>query len=177
VEGVPVVKKFMYRGATRYYPVRSGQESTPDHVGVYLEFINSSGNRLGIPLPEGTVRVYKKDRKGSLQFVGEDLIDHTPKDERVTIRTGEAFDVLAERKQTSYEKISKNVTERSYEISVRNHKEENISVTVIESMVGDWKIIDSTHKYQVISTREVRFTVDVAAGQETLVSYRVRVKY
>jgi len=177
VEKIPVVKKFMYYGAYSRYPVRSGQESTPDHVGVYLEFVNNSANRLGIPLPEGTVRVYKKDRKGALQFIGEDRIDHTPKDERLTIKTGEAFDVLAERKQTAYDKVAKNVTERSIEISVRNHKKEDVSVTVIEPMTGDWKILNSSHPYKKTLSKEARFTVDVPAGGETTIAYRVRVKY
>ncbi|MFQ6104619.1 MAG: DUF4139 domain-containing protein [Candidatus Glassbacteria bacterium] len=177
VEKIPVEKKFMYRGISRYYPVRGQREGAPDHVGVYLEFKNTAENNLGIPLPAGKMKVYKKDRKGALQFIGEDLITHTPKDERITIKTGEAFDVVAERKQTSYEKVSKGVTERSYEISLRNHKEENVKVTVIEPMVGDWKIIRSSHPYEKTSAREVRFTVDVGAGTETVVSYTVRVKY
>jgi len=177
VETVPVTKRFMYYGAYNPIPARSGQESTPDHVGVYLEFVNSSANRLGIPLPEGTVRVYKKDKRAALQFIGEDHIDHTPKDERITIKTGEAFDVLAERKQTAYEKVAKNVTERSLEISIRNHKKEDVSVTVIEPMTGDWKILDSSHPYRTTSSKEARFTVDVGAGGETLITYRVRVKY
>ncbi len=175
--GVPVVKKFMYRGSSRYNSGRSARENPPDHVGVFLEFVNSKENKLGIPLPEGKVRVYKKDRKGALQFIGEDLIDHTPKDERLTIKTGEAFDVVAERTQTSYEKVSKRVTERAMEISIRNHKEEDIEVTLIEPMTGDWKIITSSHPYEVASSREARFTVRVGAGSETVVSYRVRVKY
>lgn len=176
VPGIAVSKKFMSK-ASVYYPVRQREEGVPEHAGVFLEFENKADRGLGIPLPAGTVRVYKKDRKGSLQFIGEDRVDHTPKDEKVTIKMGEAFDVVVERVQTSFEKISKTVTERSYEISVRNHKEESIAVTLIEPMSGEWKITTSSHTYEKVSAREVRFTVPVAGDGETIVSYTVRVEY
>jgi hypothetical protein len=175
--GVPVMKKFMSRTISPYMPVRPREESPPVHAGVYLELENKAANGLGMPLPRGTVRVYKKDRKGALQFIGEDRIDHTPKDEKITIRMGEAFDVVTERIQTSFEKVSKTVTERSYEISIRNHKEERIQITLVEPVSGDWKITTSSHPYEKVSAREVRFTVPVEAGGETVVTYTIRVTF
>ena len=103
---------------------------------------------LGIPLPKGTVRVYKKDRSGSEQFVGEDAIDHTPRDETISLRVGDAFDVVADRTQTDYRKLSPRQAEIAFEISIRNRKDDDVTVTVREPMGGDWKLLESNHPGQ-----------------------------
>ena len=102
---VPVKKLFIFSGSPQYYYYRYDQRGK-QKVGVFLELENREKNNLGMPLPKGTVRVYKEDKDGSLQFVGEDQIDHTPKDEKFKMKIGEAFDVVGERIQTDYKQIS-----------------------------------------------------------------------
>jgi len=109
-------------------------------VRVEMEFTNSEEKGLGMPLPAGVIRVYKEDKSGALQFVGEDRIDHTPKDEELRIYLGNAFDVVAERTRTDYRRISNRTSEEDYKIEIRNHKDEKITVKVIEHFWGDWYI-------------------------------------
>src|SRR5262249_53563057 len=102
---VPIKKQLVYYGAQDYYRNAYGMPVSHQKVSVLLELKNSKEHRLGLPLPKGKVRVYKADTSGSSQFIGEDWIDHTPKDERVKIKLGEAFDVVGERIQKEYRKI------------------------------------------------------------------------
>src|SRR5512136_2299812 len=117
---VPVKKLLIFSGVPQYYFSRYDQRTGKQKVGVFLELINAEKNNLGIPLPKGTVRVYKQDKDGSLQFVGEDQIDHTPKDEKFKMKIGEAFDVVGERVQTDYRQISPGIYEVGFEVSLRN---------------------------------------------------------
>jgi hypothetical protein len=146
-------------------------------VSVYLELENSQRNRLGVPLPKGKVRVYKADQAGSQQFVGEDWIDHTPKDERVRIKMGEAFDVVGERVQKDWRRIAGNVYEVEWEISLRNHKREDVTVTVLEPMPGDWEVLRSTHPHEKVEAHTLRYRVPVPKEGATKVGYRVRVRF
>ena len=139
--GVPVNKRFLYYGAQHYYRSRYGVPVSNQKVGVYVEIANKKENRLGMPLPKGTVRVYKADSDGSLQFIGEDRIDHTPKDETIKVKMGDAFDVVAERKQTEWRKLATGLYEVSFEIKIRNHKETPVTVSVIEPIPGDWEFL------------------------------------
>ncbi|MDD4497440.1 MAG: DUF4139 domain-containing protein, partial [Methanosarcinaceae archaeon] len=109
-----------------------------DKVQAYLKIENSEKKGLGMPLPAGTVRVYKADSEGQLQFLGEDNIDHTPKDEEIKVVVGNAFDVTAEKTSTDYKKVSGKVRRESYEIKLKNHKTEAQNVTVMEHFYGDW---------------------------------------
>src|SRR5262249_44956843 len=127
---VPIRKELIYYGAQEYYRNAYGVPISNQKVAVYLEIRNSKENRLGVPLPKGKVRVYKADRSGSQQFIGEDWIDHTPKDERVKIKLGNAFDVVGERTQRDWRKVASNVYEVEWELALRNHKTEEQSVTV-----------------------------------------------
>lgn len=111
-DNVPVKKELLYRGAQYYYYNQHGKVISNQKVGVFVEIANKKENNLGIPLPKGTIRVYKHDKEGSLQFVGEDSIDHTPKDENVRIKLGDAFDVVGSRKQTDRKKIAYRVKMR-----------------------------------------------------------------
>ena len=131
-----------------------------------LEIVNAEKDGLGIPLPKGTVRVYKKDRSGAEQFVGEDAIDHTPKDERLRLKVGDAFDVVADRTQTEYRVISPREAESAYEVSIRNRKEENVTVTVREPMGGDWKLVSSSLPGTKKDAGTLEFEVAVPKGQE-----------
>jgi hypothetical protein len=146
-------------------------------VGVYVEFSNKKENNLGIPLPKGIVRVYKRDSEGSLQFVGEDSIDHTPKDEKLRIMLGDAFDVVGSRKQTAWKKIAKNIYEASFEVVLRNHKKEDVAVKVIEPIPGDWTILSSSHEYKKTEAFLAEFLVPVPQDQEAKLIYTVRMQY
>ncbi len=130
-----------------------------------------------MPLPAGIIRLYKKDAQGGQQFIGENRIDHTPKNENIRIKVGDAFDIVAERKQTDYRVIGKNTYEYAYEISIRNRKDVPVTVIVNEEIGGDWKIISSNFDAEKTSAFAARFRVLVAKDGETKLTYRVRVKY
>jgi len=173
---VPVKKLFIFSGSPQYY-YQMNQGSQKQKVGVFLELENSKKNNLGIPLPKGTVRVYKEDKDGSLQFIGEDRIDHTPKDEKFKTKIGEAFDVVGERVQTDYKHLGRNLFEVAFEVSLRNHKNEDIKVLVEEPIPGDWEMLSNTHTYEKLSANLIRFDVPVAKDQEVKVKYRIRFRY
>jgi hypothetical protein len=174
---VPVIKTYLYYGAQQYYRSRLAGPVSNQKVGVYVEIANKAENRLGMPLPKGTLRVYKADSDGSLQFIGEDHIDHTPKDETIKIKLGDAFDVVAERKQTDWAKITDHVYEAAFEITVRNHKDEPITVSVIEPMPLDWQVLKNSHPYIKPDAHTARFDIPVAKDGETTLQYRVRFKF
>jgi hypothetical protein len=174
---VPVKKEFLYRGATHYYQTRYTDKITTEKVAVFVEMQNRKEQNLGIPLPKGTVRVYKSDNDGSLQFIGEDAIDHIPKDEKVRIKLGNAFDIAAERKQTHWEKIERNTYEVAFEISLRNHKKEDVVVKVVEPMMGDWRILDSSLAYKKEDAFTVSFSVPVPKDKEVKLTYRARLRF
>jgi hypothetical protein len=176
--GFNVSKEFVINGQAYYY---RGYDSPgaviKDKVGVYMQFRNSQQNKLGMPLPAGTIRLYKKDEGGAQQFIGEDHIDHTPKDEDVRVKVGDAFDIVAERKETDYKVISSSVYEYAYEITIRNHKETPVTVVVNEPIDSDWRMISSNFDAEKTSAFAARFHVPVAKDGETKLTYRVRVKY
>jgi hypothetical protein len=176
--GVRIEKDFVVDGQEYYYhnAQRPGQP-IKEPVKVFIKFKNAEANSLGVPLPAGTVRVYQSDSKGRVQFIGEDRIDHTPKDETLNLHIGNAFDVVSERKQTDFQAISPRVYEMAFQISLRNHKSEPITVEVNEPIGGDWTMLDSTYKYEKTAAFAARFTVPVAAEGESLLKYRVRVKW
>ncbi len=134
-------------------------------------------NNLGMPLPKGTMRLYKADGDGSLQFIGEDRVDHTPKDELIKIKMGDAFDLVAERKQTDWRKIADNLYEAAFEISLRNHKDEPVTISVIEPMMRDWEILTSSHSHKKVEAHTARFEIPVAKDGETKLTYRARYKF
>ena len=173
---VPLKKLFIFSGRPQYYYYQD-QSSNKQKIGVFLELENSKKNNLGIPLPKGTIRVYKEDKDGSLQFVGEDGIDHTPKDEKFKIKIGEAFDVVGERIQTDYKRLGRNLFEVAFEVSLRNHKNEDIKVFVEEPIPGDWEMLSNTHPFEKLQAHLVRFDVPVAKDKEVKVKYRIRFKY
>ncbi len=175
--GIHVDKRLIFYGAAQYYRGSYGQVVANQKVGVYLDITNSEQNNLGMALPRGIVRVYKSDRSGAQQFIGEDQIDHTPRDERVRIKMGEAFDVVGDRRQMDYSVISSCVSESTWEINVRNHKDEAAEIQIVEPVGGDWEIISSSHEAVKLDAHTFRFTVDVAARGEVTVEYRVRVRW
>jgi hypothetical protein len=176
--GVPVEKIFMVNGQSYYYR----NQQTPgaplkDPVMVYYKFKNEEKAGLGIPLPAGNVRVYQKDSKGGILFAGEDRIDHTPKDEFVNIHIGNAFDVVAEHKQTDYKRIDTHVWEMEFEVTLRNHKDGPVTVQVNEPIGGDWEMLSSTYKYTKTAAFAAQFIVPVAKDGTSVLKYRIRAKW
>ena len=177
--GFDVKKEFVLNGQRYYYTnYNNPGQSIKEKVGVYVQFRNSQQNKLGMPLPAGTIRLYKKDDKGNQQFIGEDRIDHTPKDEDVRVKVGDAFDIVAERKQTDYKVVvSGHLYEYAYEIKIRNHKDGPITVVVNEPIGGDWEMVSSTFEAKKTAAFAAQFNVPVARDGEATLAYRLRVKY
>jgi hypothetical protein len=173
---VAVVKELVYHGAEEYYRNPYGVPVSNQKVHALIEIKNAKEHRLGIPLPRGKVRVYKADRQGSEQFIGEDWIDHTPKDERVKIKLGHAFDVVGERTQKEWRKLGTNLWEVEWEIGLRNHKTEPQTVTVIEPVPGDWQVVQSSHPYEKADSHTLRYRLSVPKEGAAKVVYRVRIK-
>ena len=176
-ENIPVKKELLFRGAADYYYGQYGVIATNQKIGVYVEIDNRKENNLGMPLPKGTVRVYKHDSEGSLQFVGEDSIDHTPEKEKIRVKLGEAFDVVGSRKMTDWKKLILNRYEAAYEISLRNHKKEAVIVKVVEPIPGDWTMLESSHPYAKTEAFTAEFSIPVPKDGEVKLTYRVRMKY
>lgn len=179
---VPVRKELLLRGADYYYQSSYGDLGQKMKVGIFVEFDNKENAQLGMPLPKGIMRVYKKDTAGNAQFVGEDRIDHTPRNETVRLKLGEAFDVTADKKQTDFKKLPRpikgsNAFESAYEIVLKNAKKERVTVTVQEPIPGDWKIIDSSHPSKKASSNTAVWKVDVPADGKATLTYRVQVIY
>jgi hypothetical protein len=173
---VPVTKHLTYYGAQDYYRTSYGMPISNQKVAVLLELKNSKEHRLGVPLPKGKVRVYKADSGGSQQFIGEDWIDHTPKDERVKIKLGDAFDVVGERTQKEWRKLGAGLWEVEWEILLRNHKGQEQTVTVIEPVPGDWQVLHSTHAFEKPEAHTLRFSIPVPKEGAARLVYRVRIR-
>ncbi len=174
----PLHKVYVVNGESYYY--RNGaQPGAPvkDPVQVFYKFKNEEKSGLGMPLPAGTIRVYQADSRGGSLFVGEDHIDHTPKDEEISLHIGNAFDIVSERKQTDFKSISNRVYEYEYEITLRNHKDTPIGVEVNEPIGGDWEMINSSYKFTKTAAFAAQFDVPVDKGGTSVLKYRVRVRY
>lgn len=179
---VPVRKELLLRGAEYYYASSYGDLGQKMKVGVFVEFDNKEASHLGIPLPKGVIRVYKKDASGNAQFVGEDKIDHTPKNEKVRLKLGEAFDVTADKKQTEFKRLpdpSRRITlyESAFEIVLKNAKQEAVTVTVQEPIPGDWKIISESHKHEKAASNTAVWHITVPAEDSVKLSYRAQTRY
>ena len=176
--GVTVEKHYIVDGQYHYFRGESRPgEPIKEPVKVYFWFNNTEANSLGVPLPAGTVRVYQGDSKGRVQFIGEDRIQHTPENETLKLYIGNAFDVVAERIQTDYVKLGPRTVELAFEISLRNRKTEPITVEVNEPIGGDWTMVDANYKWEKTAAFAARFKVPVAADTESLLKYRVRVRW
>jgi len=175
---VPVQKAFVVNGQNWYYHNQQNPGAPlKDNVMVFYKFRNEQKAGLGMPMPAGNVRVYQKDSKGNVLFVGEDRIDHTPKDELVTIHIGNAFDVVSERKQTDYKRIDTHTWEMEFEITLRNHKDTPVTVEVNEPIGGDWEMVNSTYKYTKTAAWAAQFQVPVSANGTSVLKYRIRAKW
>lgn len=173
----------VWRHWYRSYDYRSqgsfGQESNPK-VGVYVTLKNSEESGLGMPLPKGKIRVYKRDVDGKEQFVGEDQIDHTPKDEEMRLYLGNAFDVVGERAQIDFKSFGRgDIVEETIQIKVRNHKNEDVTVHVYEHpwRWNEWSITNASAEWEKIDQSTIRFPVKVAKDGETIVKYTIRYEW
>jgi hypothetical protein len=179
-DGVKVKKEFVLQGQNYYYGSAAGDLGQKMKVGVFLELKNSKEAGAGQPLPAGTMRVYKKDSAGSLQFVGEDRIDHTPENETIRLKLGDAFDVTANKKQTDFKKASwtsGTAYESAYQIELKNAKEEAVTVKVVEPVPGDWEMIEESAPHVKESAGTAVWQVKVEPKASSMLTWRVRVKY
>lgn len=179
---VPARKEYLLRGADYYYQAAVGDLGQKMKVGTFLEFDNKESSQLGMALPKGIVRVYKKDSSGSAQFIGEDSIDHTPKNEKIRLKLGDAFDITADKKQTDFKKIAGNskynyVFESAYEVVLKNAKKEAVTVTVQEPIPADWQIQNTSHPYTKGSSNTAVWKVQVPAEGSTKLVYRAQIRY
>lgn len=168
-ENVKAEKKFYYK--SRNYGSREGNK-----VSVIIEFNNSEKSGLGVPMPKGKVRVYKSDGE-SVEFIGEDLIDHTTKKEDVKLTIGEAFDVVVDEKQTENRKITDKVYERAWEITFKNRKDEDIVVDVEKYLGFGWEVLSSSLDVDKKDAQTITYKVPVKADDETVLEVKVRFVY
>lgn len=179
---VPARKELLLRGADYYYSSSYGDLGQKMKVGVFVEFDNKEAAKLGLPLPKGIMRVYKNDSQGNAQFVGEDRIEHTPKNETIRLKLGDAFDVTADKKQTDFKTLPRpskgnNMFESSYELTLKNAKKERVMVTVQEPIPGEWKIMKESHPSQKATSNTALWKIEVPAEGKTTLTYRVQVKH
>lgn len=170
---IGVGRRYVVEGAAGLFRSRIGMQR--HDVRVEIDLANRTANQLGVPLPAGTLRMYQKDRRGTAQFVGEDAIRHTPVDETITVTMGNAFDLVAERRQTDYRRFD-STSESAFEVTVRNHKEAPVTVTVRERLGGDWEMLSNSHPFSKESAFGVSFEVPVEAKGSASLTYRVRVR-
>jgi hypothetical protein len=165
--GVEAARKYVFRSDSWQ------EDAEPRAVAVTMEFANEAASGAGMPLPRGTVRVYQADAGGQLQFAGEDEIPHTPEGERVRLKLGDAFDIRGERIQTAIDQRGNKIISRSFQITLRNHKDTALSVDVIEDVPAwqEWSVREASHKYEKRSARQLVFTVPVPAKGEMVVKY------
>jgi hypothetical protein len=165
----------------REFPVRKEYVYEPtrdEKVQVRLEFENTKANGLGIPLPGGKFRVYREDADGALEFAGEDFLDHTARDEEVSVFLGHAFDLVGERNDLESRRVADRIQETRTEIKVRNRKESGrVSLIVREHPGGDWKVLESTHEWKKPNALDLEFEIEVPAGEEVVIGYRVRSEF
>jgi hypothetical protein len=157
--GVTSTKHYTYEGGTK--------------VAVTIEFVNSEDNHLGIPIPMGTVRVMKRDKDGSMEFVGEDHVDHTPRDEKITLHVGDAFDLVGERVVTDSRNLGDHANQETIQITLKNHKDENVTIDALEEVGGNWEITKSSMDYEKKNANEIIFHVPVKARGEQKVTYTI----
>ncbi|HPW28319.1 MAG TPA: DUF4139 domain-containing protein [Rhodoferax sp.] len=180
--GVPARKELLLKGNDYYYQSSYGELGQKIKVSVFVEFDNKESAHLGMPLPKGIIRVYKKDGAGNAQFIGEDRVDHTPKNEKVRLKLGDAFDVTADKKQTDFKKLGGSGKynyqfESGYEVVLKNAKKDAVLVTVQEPMPGDWQMLSESHPHTKGASNTAVWKVSVPAEGSTKLVYRSLVRY
>lgn len=175
---VKLEKIYSYDGAAYkwYFYDNWRNQGCNKKVDITVKFKNSKENNLGIPLPKGKIRIYKKDGE-TIEFVGEDEIDHSAKDEEIELSVGQAFDIKGERKITNHQVLASNLYRDSYEIKIKNHKDEAVKVVIKERQWGDWKIVESTHDYVKKDKNNIDFPVTVEKNSSVTVRYSAEYKF
>ena len=171
--GIPVRKEYRFTGLSQAYDYQSGDEQRVNAL-VRLVFDNNEASKLGLPLPKGIVRVYKDDSNGQALFVGEDEIEHTPKNEVVRLNLGQAFDVTARSRQTDYQKLGARSYEIAFSVEIRNAKKQAITATVLETIPGEWKMVEESLPHDSPNSNQAQWAVPVPAEGKTVLTYRVR---
>ncbi len=171
--GIPVRKEYRFTGLSQAYDYQSGDEQRVNAL-VRLAFDNDEASKLGLPLPKGIVRVYKDDSNGQALFVGEDEIEHTPKNEVVRLNLGQAFDVTARSRQTDYQKLDTNSYEIAFSVEIKNAKKQAITATVLETIPGEWKMVEESLPHASPTSSQAQWEVPVPAEGKTVLTYRVR---
>jgi hypothetical protein len=179
---IPCKKEFVLQGSDYYYRSQYGEIGRKIKIGVFVELKNDQENNLGLPMPKGVVRVYKKDSAGALQFIGEDRIDHTPVNETIRLKLGEAFDVTADKTQTDFKKISgfsryHYVYDSTFTIKLKNAKKEDVVVKVVEPVPGDWEMREESARHEKPAANTAVWLIAVPAMGQAELNYTVRVKY
>lgn len=179
---VPVTKEFVLAGANYYYNSRLGEIGKKLKVAVFVQLENKKDAGLGMPVPKGIVRVYKKDSAGNAQFIGEDDIDHTPKNETIRLKLGDAFDITANKKQTEFHKRNhlmpnRNAFESAFNIELKNAKAETVEVIVREPIPGDWKMLKESHRHKKVTANSAEWRIKIPAESSAVLAYRVLVEY
>jgi len=174
---VPCRKEFLLRGADYYYRSSYGDIGQKMKVGVFVEFVNDEDSGMGIPIPKGIVRVYKKDSTGGQQFIGEDNVDHTPKNEKVRLKLGDAFDVTADKKQTDFKKLGDRVYESAYEIVLKNAKSVPVMVRVLEPVPGEWEVRKESFPHTKEAAGTAQWMITVPPESKETLTYRVRIRF
>ena len=175
--GIDVRKKLVLHNNEYAFHSQSHGDTKNQKLSAYLTFENSEQNKLGMPLPAGIVRVYKADQGGAQQFVGEDRIEHTPRDEKLEIKLGEAFDVVGDRRQTTWRSLGKCSGESAWQVELRNHKDAAARVEVLENVSGEYQVVESSHPVLRPDAKSFTFELDVPARGAVQVTYRVRVRW
>ncbi len=179
-KGVKVEKKLIIdalRNFGQFYPSEGEVGTGNIKPMVRVEFVNSKENNLGMPLPQGKVKVYQRDKSGSVQMLGEDNIEHTPKDEKLSLFVGRSFDVVANRKRTNYRRINNTTFEQTFEIEVRNRKETPETVYVMERHFFDWRITAESMKSEKLDANTAQYVLNLKAGEVQKVTYTVRTQW
>jgi hypothetical protein len=181
-QSVPVTKQLLLQGANYYYLQQYGEIGRKMKVGVFVEFENTKADGLGLPLPKGIVRVYKNDSQNNAQFIGEDRIDHTAKNDTIRLKLGDAFDVTGTKVQTDFKQRPHagryhNAYSSSFELTLNNAKSEPVTVTVREPIPGEWQMLKETHPHSEVSSSMAEWQITIPAESKQTLSYQVEVKY
>lgn len=178
---IPIKKEFLLEGKNHHFTEPYSDIGEASKIEAFIEFQNK-GEGLGIPLPKGIIRVYKKDKRGNAQFIGENQIDHTPSNKPIRLKLGNAFDLTASKKQTDFKKLygkTKNTKlfETAHKITLRNTKENAVTITIREPIPGEWKILSESHPHLKTSSNTAEWKISIPGKHKTSLVYRVRTQY
>lgn len=174
LEGLKIERRYRLKSGGNFFYSRAPRPRRNLRPALYLEWENGGGNYPGMPLPAGTVRVYRQEPGGETFFLGEDRITHIPQQEKASILAGKVFDLVAERRQMDFRKLSSRQRQVSIEITLTNRKTRDVTVELEEHLPGDWQMIGHSHEFEPIDAGTVRFSPQVKAGGKVIVKYTIK---